>query len=62
MFWKFGGGGESFNEKSIVFMKSMTKLVLSMEDDLLLIYIILQNILFVTTALGWWAFHVLNIR
>lgn len=51
-FEKFGGDEEIFNEKSIVLMKSMTILVLSIEDDVLLIYIILQNILFVTTALG----------
>lgn len=51
-FEKFGGDEEIFNEKSIVLMKSMTILVLSIEDDVSLIYIILQNILFVTTALG----------
>lgn len=51
-FEKFGGDEEIFNEKSIVLMKSMIILVLSIEDDVSLIYIILQNILFVTTALG----------
>lgn len=49
-FEKFGGDEEIFNEKSIVLMKSMIILVLSIEDDVSLIYIILQNILFVTTA------------